>query len=503
MNWLHTWTGLVLGGLLFAIFWTGTLSVFDREIDLWMKPVTRIPAKQPASIDAVARELRPIMTGVQQWYVLLPTEREPALRIGYRAPNGGFVSRSAESSGRLLPDPGTWAGTRFIYPFHYNLHIRFWSLGYWIVGFAAMAMMSLCVSGVVIHRKILTDFFTFRPGKKPRRLTLDLHNVTGVLGLPFHFAISLSGLIIFYSIYFPSVRELAYDGDGRTFNQEAFGTFERPEANAPAAPSAASLDRMVAEASRVWAGSASFVRIWYPGDAASYVEVRRSVEESVTMMLDVAYFDAATGVLLHRFSPPPVVNVQRFISGLHFIQFRHWTLRWAYFGLGLTGCVLIATGYLFWLEARRKKHAALGLSGVRVVESLTMGSVIGILLATLGFFVVNRLLPLGATFAGYDRAALEIWTFYLVWLATFVHAWTRPVRAWREQCGSVAFLAALAVLLNWVTTGDHLVRSLSHRYLWPIAGVDMLLLLCAVIALAAAYRLRKQTSLFNAVQRKV
>jgi uncharacterized iron-regulated membrane protein len=38
MNWLHTWLGVVLGGLLFAIFWMGTLSVFDREIDRWMAP---------------------------------------------------------------------------------------------------------------------------------------------------------------------------------------------------------------------------------------------------------------------------------------------------------------------------------------------------------------------------------------------------------------------------------------------------------------------------------
>ncbi len=40
LNWLHTWAGVVLGGVLFAIFWMGTLSVFDREIDRWMAPMT-------------------------------------------------------------------------------------------------------------------------------------------------------------------------------------------------------------------------------------------------------------------------------------------------------------------------------------------------------------------------------------------------------------------------------------------------------------------------------
>ena len=34
MGWLHTWAGLVIGLLLFAVFWTGTLCVFDTEATL-------------------------------------------------------------------------------------------------------------------------------------------------------------------------------------------------------------------------------------------------------------------------------------------------------------------------------------------------------------------------------------------------------------------------------------------------------------------------------------
>ena len=153
--------------------------------------------------------------------------------------------------------------------------------------------------------------------------------------------------------------------------------------------------------------------------------------------------------------------------------------------------MLIATGYLFWLELRRKKHAQLGLRGVRIVEGLTIGSVTGMLIATAAFFVVNRLLPLGASALGQDRAALEVWTFYLVWLASFGHAWARPQRAWMEQCWTLAALASAAVLLNWITTGDHLLRGLSHRHLWPIAGMDILLLAGAAIAAIAALRLSR------------
>lgn len=38
MAWLHTWGGLLFGWLLFAIFLTGSLAVFDQEIDHWMQP---------------------------------------------------------------------------------------------------------------------------------------------------------------------------------------------------------------------------------------------------------------------------------------------------------------------------------------------------------------------------------------------------------------------------------------------------------------------------------
>ena len=36
--WLHTWVGLLLGWLLYAVFLTGTLSFFQEEITFWMKP---------------------------------------------------------------------------------------------------------------------------------------------------------------------------------------------------------------------------------------------------------------------------------------------------------------------------------------------------------------------------------------------------------------------------------------------------------------------------------
>ena len=38
MDWLHTWFGLVLGWLAFALFLTGTIAVFWFEIQHWAQP---------------------------------------------------------------------------------------------------------------------------------------------------------------------------------------------------------------------------------------------------------------------------------------------------------------------------------------------------------------------------------------------------------------------------------------------------------------------------------
>lgn len=494
MAWLHSWAGVVLGSVLFAVFWMGTLSVFDREIDRWMMPATRLPAASaPISLDRVAQAVMPaVPAGASQWRVDLPTERTPVLRFTYKTGADEVAPRQMDPE-RLtfLPAQGTLGGSGFIFPFHYGLHLQWMELGKWIVGVAAMAMLLLLVSGVIIHRKIFSQFFTFRPRKSLQRSSLDLHNLTGVMALPFHFVITLSGMVIFMMTYFPLAYSGVY-GEGKqakaAFFAEAYGKYNRPKANAPG--TLGSLDAMAAQAVREWGSSEKpyFVRVWHPGDANSYVELRRSYAREVTMNVDQIFFDAASGEVLHRFRAAPVMSVQRFISGIHFIQFDHWLLRWMYFLAGLAGCVLIATGFLFWLQARRARHASRGLAGVRVVEGLAVGSVTGIIAATLVLFAVNRLLPLDAAFAGQERAALEVWAFYLAWLAGFGHAWWRGRQAWREQAWAVCALATGCVLLNALTTGDNLFAALASC-IWAVGGMDLLLLALAVLAAWSAGRL--------------
>jgi uncharacterized iron-regulated membrane protein len=487
MGLLHTWTGVLLGAVLFAIFWMGTLTLFDCEIDRWMMPHTRLPPAPVLSLDAAARMAAPFVAGARHWSLTLPSERTPLLQVRHRGPDGSVLHELDPATGALLPEPNTLGGTGFIFPFHFSLQLEWLDLGMWLVGFCGMAMLVLVVSGVIIHRRLFRDLFVFRPNKALRRSTLDLHTVTGVLALPFHFIMPLSGLIIFFALFFPRTWQAVFQGDEDAFNRETFGSYSRPPANAPGA--LGSLDAMAAEAERRWGGAEPFlVRVLEAGDAASVVEMRRSYAHDVSMNRDAIYFDAPSGAVLGHYESKPIGALQRFIAGIHFAQFDHWLLRWLYFGGGLAGCVMIATGLLFWLESRRAEHARRGWAGVRVVEALATGSISGIILATLAFFIINRVLPEPTTLAGLGRAKLEVLTFYVVWLGSFAHAAWRRRAAWGEQVLAIAAAALLAPLANWLSTGDHPLRALA-RGACAVAGMDLMLLSAGAIAALAARRL--------------
>jgi uncharacterized iron-regulated membrane protein len=314
MNWLHTWSGVVVGGLLFAVFWTGTLVVFNKEIDRWMAPATRLAMPDaPISLDAQrATYPEAVAARAPNWNLILPNDRAPAVRTAWRGPTGIVSRYSDPRTGNELADDGTLAGTGFLYPFHYQLNIRFMNLGVWLVGIAGMAMLVLCVSGVIVHRKIFVDFFTFRPNRKVQRAVLDLHNVAGVLGLPFHFVIALSGVIVFFVHYFPS-------GNLRAFTQETLQSFSRPKLNKPG--ELASLDAMADLVRRRWPKQElRTLTVVHPGDAAAYVQITLWEPDNVTHAVGAAFFDGTTGALLGwRLELEPVMTAFRFILGLHVV----------------------------------------------------------------------------------------------------------------------------------------------------------------------------------------
>jgi uncharacterized iron-regulated membrane protein len=534
MAWLHTWFGLVLGYVLMVAFFFGALSVFDREIDRWAIPETRFePQVMPsfdnrlkpifqsmvpdeheleAARDRVGGPLEPALP-LMNWSAYT-THRDPVLAMyaEYAVKNNpddpldhvhGYITIDPRD-GRQLPHDQLKIGSEFFYPLHFSLHLEWRQIGYWIVGFAALVMLAALVSGVVIHRKFFRELFTFRAGRA-QRSTLDLHNLTGVVALPFHFIFALSGLTIFASIYLPVGQTVLQDQALEYYAAADRAKGLAPEPSGVPAP-LASVDAMVAEAKRRWAargmaGEVGYLYINHVGDASSYVSIYRAGSDRVALVGQAIHFEGATGKLLHEEpSPTPANSVNEFLTGLHLQHFRHWLLRWFYVLGGLAGCVCIATGFIFFVEKRKRQHAQSGVSGARWVDAFAVTTVTGMLVATATILLVNRLLPPDVP----GRAGWEEGAFWSAWGLALLHAMfrggpvqeARPSPAWREQTLAFAALALGAVLANWLTTGDALWNTLPAGY-WPVAGLDLALIVAATVALLAARALRRRETRVN------
>lgn len=221
MAWLHTWTGLVLGWLLYAIFFTGTLSFFRDEINDWMQPELHRSVSSPDAWQRVLEIMSQIAPGAAHWTLDLADSRHLAVRASWSLPGAGADRKAVQradldaGTGAVL-HPRATSGGDFFYNFHFRLYGIPRSLGRWIVGVAAMVMLVALVSGVITHRRIFADLFTFRPRKGPRSW-LDAHNALAVLALPFHIVITFSGLLLLMFTLIPWGPQAAYQGDERRF----------------------------------------------------------------------------------------------------------------------------------------------------------------------------------------------------------------------------------------------------------------------------------------------
>jgi len=531
MAWLHTWFGLVLGFVLMAAFFFGALSVFDREFDRWSIPATRYEPQPMPSFEAILRPafermqptkdaidaMRPRVNGpmpesyptVESWSAYT-THRDPTLALfaGYDVPNAKDPEEAIWAdatidprNGKVIPDDHLKIGSGFFFPLHYGLTLDWKNLGIWIVGFSALVMLAALVSGVVMHRKIFREFFTFRPGKARLRSTLDLHNLTGVVALPFHFFFAFTGLVIFATTYYFPVSHTQLHDLHELHEQVEAQETGLPHDRAGVPAGLASVDAMVAEAQRRWqaqdkAGEVGFLVLQHVGDANGYVSVYRAGTDRIALVGDGIHFKASTGELIRE--DPPATSVGRvseFLTGLHLQHFRHWLLRWLYVLGGLAGAVCIATGFIFFVEKRKRQHAQQGSQGARIVDALAVTTVTGMVLAALGILIANRLLPEDLP----GRGDYERYAFWGTWVLALLHAGWRSAAvskglanpAWREQTWAIVVFALAAVLLNWITTGDHLLKTLSAGY-WPVAGIDLSMLAVAVIALIVARKLGRR-----------
>ncbi len=193
---LHLWVGLVVALLLFALGVSGTLLVFEDQIDRALNPqlsyVKSSTAVLPLSeLRKYAEAAHPGFT-LRQFYLSDRNDLAYAVYLEPQSGRGIEVSIN-QHTGEVL---GTWDDDRFTRKLHaFHTHLLGGELGQEIVGWGGgVLLLFLAMSGLILWwpRKINV----FRWSSFGTKFQYDLHNTVGIYASVFLLIFAFTGIAI-------------------------------------------------------------------------------------------------------------------------------------------------------------------------------------------------------------------------------------------------------------------------------------------------------------------
>lgn len=364
----HLWAGLILGIPLVLLGASGSVLVFEHELDTWMNPalyraspgVARPVAEIVAAAEVSGGE------GRRAGVVSLPEEPgQPAIvRVspsGRAGPGGGPGAR------QLFVDPATLAilgsrdpsatGLRQLFLLHANATIRDRS-GREIIGWLGVVMLGLGLSGLYLwwpRAGRWRQAFTVKRGTGAYRFSRDLHGAVGIWCWLVFILVSVSGVYL----AFPQALSGAITTilPGRDLRASANDVRATPVAGV--APM--SLDAALALARDAVPGAeATFIMPAGRPEQPIRVGMRRSGERpggpAITVFLD----PFAPSVIQVR-DPKNFTLAETVMAWQHALHEGTglgpvWKL--LVFGSGFLPLLFVVTGVTMWLKKRATRRAA-------------------------------------------------------------------------------------------------------------------------------------------------
>ena len=443
MGWLHAWIGFVAGLLLFSVFATGSLAVFDTELTRWLQPEVppQAPPFSPQSLDHTLPTIRALLQQNEKPFITLPSIRDPLLRVQHHDGNEFLTVPFNPQTGEQIPARATAGGT-FFYDLHYTMRTGLY--GETVIAVTGLALLVTLGSGIIIHLKgLIPDLLLLRPFAARLRAWLDVHVLASVPFLPFAIMMAYTGTFIRARTVFPPVSYIAsIEG---IFTPSPDSRISKPEPRVvPALPS---LPPLLSEAEKTLGSQQTGMILFLP---KSVLFLRTDMSGPLLTREHVDFSPIDGHFLRHVLLPTPVTHTQQIMEGIHYARWTGPGLRWMYFLSGIMGAIMFASGSIIFLMKRRKQSGQRIM--FRIAEGLTIAAVPGFLLATLAFFWGNRLLPLSIS----SRPLAEVHCFFAVWCISALAGlafclFHRALLGWKTQLGLLAFLGTCLLPLDLLT----------------------------------------------------
>lgn len=497
----HGWIGLVFSGLLFIIFFAGSIALFRQEVTLWsMQPHFPVTSGQTIGVNDV---LDTALAGrnydsKEHITLILPSADshyyKAYIDIKGREQEPHFDELLIDPvTGEIVSEGNKFNLAEFIYHLHYDLNIP---AGKYVLGFVTLFFLFALTSGVFIHaRKFVNNFFQYRGVIHKRSQLLDMHNVVGVISLPFTVMYAISGLIFNLVIIYQVAFALTiYNGDEKALLKDAgFETVDPQWLDNPIKH--VDIDRLIAKVSNEYQVAPRMLTIHNYGDESAVIRLRSQETSQLTTMYDVAYslYDESVFMKSDNEHPNSLIIGTGVLRKLHYGNYASIDLRFIYLMLGFGVCGLIITGNLLWLD-KREKLRTFSHRTLSIARYVTILSSTGIIFSTSMAFLCERLMPIHWI----DRVDILGQTFWAS-LAAIAIIYTAPkVRANYRQALAVSLyvsagVIALTLLISLATLSQPLIELFMVGH-YTVFAVDLSLLISTILLIVIGRVVMKKSS---------
>ena len=402
---VHGWSAVVLGLLLYAVVFTGTIAVLAHEIGHWYigkrgtapifaQPVDANVRKAVASVDEKYRdEVSVFSSPLGNLLVWAHTHEK---RDGGAMEDIGVLMEIEQKTGKEIARREGWAVDVFKEParalerFLVDVHVRLYLPNPWgllLTGVLGLAMMVAAVSGLIMHRHIFRDVFTLRRNKEKLAGARDEHTVASTWGLPFAFLLAFTGCFFSFagSIGIPMLAMVAFGGDQQKMIETVIGV---PRTEDKRSAEMANLDVILKDARERTKSSVESASIEHYGRIDANLTVALKAPDG-TLASTILVYDGASGDFMTRkpqvgLTPSFGSMLLSIIGPLHFGNFAGIASKAVWVALGLSSCFMIATGFSLWLQ-RREASRGWERFG-RIVWVVIYGLPLALAASAYGFF---------------------------------------------------------------------------------------------------------------------
>ncbi len=355
---LHGTLGLFVGALLAFVAFTGSLTVFRREIDWLTTPALRVaPPTRAVSFDAVgeaASRAHPCAPGESLWWIQRPEGERFAWSVLFRAGERVTEVFVDPSTGRVTGERDVGIHRGAVANTLRQLHVRLFlgAGGRAFVGLVGVLLVAVALLGLALSRR---DVGAVVQG---RRIIARQHTRLGWWSIAFHLLSGISGAVLGLEVVPTIVRRVLHPAHPRPVV-------------APAALPAGSLARAVLAAQRAVPGAT--VRVLRFDEHLTKVTVCLDhpspwIAHSATQVR-VSLVDSAVLNVNDAREAPLASRAYDLLDPVHFGYFGEawgtfsgYTLRALWCVAGLSPAALFLTGFTLWRKrARRRDHAGAAL----------------------------------------------------------------------------------------------------------------------------------------------